>query len=214
MRFAAALLMAACAVPAQPPPALPAIVRGGVIEWEAARNGGELSIRTASHQVLRFFYDDRTYFERERQRIGVEQLAPGDLVEIVSDTLPGAALRYARTVHVVETKPVPRRRAAAPEASSRAWRSSLDQILPPGNLTFSGVVARVGGGRMVLRLRGGGAQTILLREDTRFLDNGAQVGPSALEVNRRVFVRASRNFENDVEAHQVIWGDILDPAAR
>lgn len=217
MRFAAALLTAACATAWQSPAPPPAIVRGDVIEWDAARGAGELSIRTASHQVFRFSFDDRTYFERERQRITADNLARGDLVEIVSDALSGAALRYARTVHVLEVKPALRRRASAASvpagSASRAWRSSLDRILPPGNLTFSGIVARINGGRMVLRTRRDGAQTILLREDTRFLENGMEVAASALAPNLRVFVRASKNFENNIEAHQVIWGDILDPAS-
>jgi hypothetical protein len=203
VRFAAALLLAACAQAAPPP----AVVRGSLVECEA----GELSIRADNHQVYRFTFDAKTWFERERKRIPAETLQAGDLVEVVSDTAPGSAVRYARTVHVVEQRPAPRPLRSL--ARSRAMRSSLDHIMPPGNLTFTGVVSRVGGGRMVLRTRREGSQTILLREDTRYLENGVQVAASALALNLRVFVRASKNFEGDVEAYQVVWGEILDPAA-
>lgn len=169
-----------------------------------------MSVRSASHQVFRFTFDAKTYFERERQRISAESLHPGDLLEVVSDASPGTALRYARTVHVVERRP-PRRPLSA---ASRVWRSSLDQIVPTGSLTLSGIVCRLDGLRVVLRTRRDGDKTILLREDTRYLDNGAQVAASALVLNLRVFVRGSRNFEDDIEAYQVIWGEILDPAPR
>jgi hypothetical protein len=33
-----------------------------------------------------------------------------------------------------------------------------------------------------------------------------------LKPNTRVFIRAGKNFEDQVEAYQVIWGEILHPA--
>jgi hypothetical protein len=30
-------------------------------------------------------------------------------------------------------------------------------------------------------------------------------------VNTRVFVRAGKSFDNEVEAYQVVWGEILQP---
>lgn len=210
MRLAAALFAAACAAGEAPPP--PGLVRGDLIEWETARGAGELSVRTRTHQVYRFAFDDKTYFEREKERIGPDSLRKGDLIEIVSDTQPGSLLRYARTVHVIDRR-LPTRRPDA-RTRFRPWSSALDSIIPRGNLTISGIVSRMDGGSMVLRTRRDGEQVILLREDTRYVDNGVEVTASALSLNRRVFVRASRNFENNIEAYQVVWGEILAPAPR
>ncbi len=209
MKLAAALFTAACAASAAAPPG---IVRGDLLECEVGQGSGELSIRTASHQVFRFTFDPKTYFERDKERIAAGQLRPGDLVEVVSDTLPGSLLGYARTVHVLDRRPAARRPAARRRLP--VWRSTLDSILPRGNLTFAGIVSRLDDGSMVLRTRRDGEQVILLREDTRFVDNGVEVAATELVLNLRVFVRASKNFENDLEAHQVVWGEILAPAPR
>jgi hypothetical protein len=63
----------------------------------------------------------------------------------------------------------------------------------------------------VLRTRLDGDTQVLLRPDTRYLEAGAVVDSGALKPNTRVFVRAGRNLDGEVEAYQVIWGGILDP---
>jgi hypothetical protein len=83
--------------------------------------------------------------------------------------------------------------------------------MPRGTLTYAGVIARLGDGRMVLRTRGGGEAHILLRPDTRYLSGGAIVEHSALSLSTRVFVRAGRNLDDEIEAYQVVWGEILSP---
>ena len=80
-----------------------------------------------------------------------------------------------------------------------------------GTLTYSGVVFRVTAERLVLHTREGGDQSILLRKDTRFLENGETVEAESLKPNMRVFVRAGKDLYDQVEAYQVIWGKILDP---
>ncbi|MDE3167378.1 MAG: hypothetical protein KGN36_16365, partial [Acidobacteriota bacterium] len=65
------------------------IVRGVVIERDA-HPAGELSIRTADNQVLRYQFDKRTYTERDEEMIEPARLAAGEKVEIVSDRTPGA----------------------------------------------------------------------------------------------------------------------------
>lgn len=212
MRLAAALFTTACAASALAS-APPGIARGVLLECDAAQETGELSIRSASHEVYRFRFDGKTYFEREKERIAAVKLRPGDLVEVVSDVLPGSMLRYARTVHVLDNRPA-RRRPPTSAARLLSWRRALDPLLLPGDLTFAGIVVRLGGGEIVLRTRRGGEQVILLREDTRFVGNGVEAAASDLVLNLRVFVRASRNFENDIEARQVVWGEILAPAPR
>jgi hypothetical protein len=61
---------------------------------------------------------------------------------------------------------------------------------------------------LTLRTRDG-EQTLVLRKDTRYLADGAQQDSTALAVNTRVFVRAGRALDGDVEAYQVMWGDVV-----
>jgi hypothetical protein len=84
-------------------------------------------------------------------------------------------------------------------------------MFPRGRLTMAGVVLRRSEGSLVLRTRFDGEQTVLLRPDTRYLESGSQVASSALKVNTRIFVRGGKNLDQEIEAYQVIWGEILLP---
>ena len=177
---------AAPAASAAPPPgALPLIV-GILLERDAQAGSGEFSVRTTGNQVLRYQYDRKTFVEREDQMIDVPRLQPGEKVEVVSDKLPGLLLRYARTIHVVEPLPPPPR---PPGGRPRPYRASAERALPTGNLTFSGVVFRLNGERLVMHTREGGEQSILLRQDTRYLADGGIVDAAELKPNMRVFVQ-------------------------
>jgi hypothetical protein len=90
-------------------------------------------------------------------------------------------------------------------------RSIIENIYPRGNLTFGGVVIRRSPTVLVVRTRTEPEKIIRLREDTRFLDSGTPATSADVSVNTRVFVRAGKNFENDIEAYQVIWGEIAGP---
>jgi hypothetical protein len=186
--------------------AQPPLVRGVVLERDSEAGSGEFSVRAPDNQVYRYRFDGKTYVEREDRLIDIPRLYPGEKVEVVSDQLPGSKWRYARTVHVLED-PAPRPPAARRPrpASGFAERSVL-----AGNLTFSGVVQRLNAERLVLHTRAGD-ELILLRQDTRYLENGEVVEAATLRPNMRVFVRAARDLWGQVEAYQVIWGKILDP---
>ena len=186
---------------------VPGLVRGELLEAELTGSGGELSVRTAANRVLRFAFDQRTYFERDKRRIAAAELVKGEAVEVVSDEAPGLALRYARTVHVLEPPEPPRRPSAG---RVRSYRSPLEHIVPRGNLTFAGLVLRIGDDALVLRTRGGD-KTVMLRQDTRYLEDGLQVQASQLTPNMRVFIRAGKNLDDEIEAYQVVWGGILQP---
>jgi len=94
-------------------------------------------------------------------------------------------------------------------ARLRAMRTPPHSIVPRGNLTFAGIVLRLSPEFMVLRTRSDGQKTILIRHDTGFVERGCRVDASELAVTTRVFIRAGRNFEGDLEAYQVVWGEIL-----
>jgi hypothetical protein len=183
------------------------ILRGVVLECEQ-RTAGELSIRAANNEVLRYQFDKRTYVERDEKMIEPARLLPGEKVEIVSDRAPGFVLRYARTIHVIP----PIQPVRPPRAGSmpRPYSASTDTVRT-GTLTYSGVVYRVNADKFVLHTREAGDLSILLRNDTRYLEDGQVVDLASLKPNMRVFVRAGKDLYNEVEAYQVIWGNILAP---
>jgi hypothetical protein len=207
MRFGVVLLFTSL-LAAQTPGASPPLLRGVLLERDAQADTGEFSVRAGDNHVFRYQFDRMTYVERDNQLIDVARLRPGEKVEVVSDTAPGSRLRYARTVHVVEDTPPPH---PPVQARLRAARDLPEIGLPLANLTFSGVVCGIGADRLVLHTKAGD-QAILLRPDTRYLENGDLVEAATLKVNTRVFVRAAKDLYDQVVGYQVIWGQILDPA--
>ena len=223
MRLAGVLLVSALISAAQIPPQNAPLLRGVILERDAQTDGGEFSVRTAGNQVVRYRFDAKTYVEREERPVDVPRLRPGEKVEVVSDPLSGSLLRYARTIHVIDPVPPPR---AATRPGSRlelavgpAVGTALtpglgpphEPPIPRGDMTFSGVVSRMSDGRLVLRTRSAGEQTILLRQNTRFVADGETVAAAELKTNMRVFVRAGKDVFGHVEAYQVVWGGILLP---
>lgn len=185
------------------------ILKGDLLEWEGTEKSGELSLRASDSRVFRCSFDSRTYFERERKSVAVSEMNEGDWIELVSDAAAGDRTKcYARTVHVLPpARPVPPKYV---DRRIQARRSAfLESIAPRGNLTLAGLVLRLTPEAIWIRTRSDGEKTILLRQDTRYLSGGTSVDASALAVNTRVFIRASRNFDNDLEAYQVVWGEIL-----
>jgi hypothetical protein len=183
-----------------------ALVRGVVLECDS-RPAGELSIRTSDNQVLRYQFDRKTYAERDQRLIEASRIVPGDQVEIVSDRTPGSLVRYARTIRVVEPTPPPR---PLSQGRLRAYNPKQETVRT-GNLTYSGVVYRLTAERVLIHTREAGDLAILLRKDTRFLEDGLVVNAADLKPNMRVFVRAGKDLYDEVEAYQVIWGRILTP---
>jgi hypothetical protein len=201
------LLLFPATLAAQAPPSA-ALLRGVLLERDTQTTLGEFSVRASDDQVFRYRFDDKTYVEREQLLSSVPRLQPGDKVEVISDEGPGSSLRYARTVHVLEPIPPPR---PTFQNRLRVYRKPEEHLGLTGDLTYSGVIFRLNPERMVLHTRGAGDQTILLRQDTRYLDNGDVVERGDLQPNMRVFVRAGRTVFNEVEAYQIVWGQILMP---
>ena len=148
------------------------------------------------------------YAERDERLIPASRLQPGEKVEVVSDRSPAPAVRYARTIHVVQPVAPPRPLSLG---RYRAARNAPLDLVPTGNLTFSGVVFRLNGERAVLHTRETGDQTVLLRADTHYLHDGVTVEARDLKLNTRVYIRAGKNLYDEVEAYQIVWGSILTP---
>ena len=184
-----------------------ALVRGTLVECDA-RPSGELSIRAADNEVLRYRFDSKTYVERDDKLIEAARLAPGEKVEVLSERQPATPLRYAMTIHVIQPAPAVR---PLTMGRYRAYNPAVEPVIPAGNITYSGVVSRLNAQRVLIHTREAGDLSILLRKDTRFLEDGQVVDPDRLKPTMRVFVRAGRDIYQQVEAYQVIWGSILTP---
>jgi hypothetical protein len=183
---------------------------GVVLEWDNNVAAGELAIRAPDNQVFRYRFDSKTLVQRDTFSGGMGYLRLADQVIVDSDAVPGSLLRYARSIRVMNGPP----QMTLADARVRATTLSLlDRPPQTGNLTFAGVVSRLNSQSLVLRTRAG-EQTLLIRRDTRYVDNGDTVEAAQLRPNMRVFVRAGRNLYEQVEAYQVIWGSILDPARK
>jgi hypothetical protein len=185
------------------------ILRGDLVAWVGSARTGELTFRNSDERLYQCSFDDKTYFERENQRISIAATQKGDRVEILSDRRIGSDVCYARTVQIIE--PPTARVVPGVRPRLRQSISTTELFAPRGNMTFAGVVLRLDAERLVLRTRSGEHKRILLRSDTRYLTAGQAADRLALPINTRVFIRAGKNLDDDVEAYQIIWGDILQP---
>jgi hypothetical protein len=202
------LLLAPALLAAQTP------VRGVLLERDAQPTSGQFSVRLSTHEVLRFQFDQRTTVLRDAQPSEIVRLKPGEKVEVAFDPIPGLVLRYARAISVIADAPLAPPAPRPPSSLSRlrsANRYAEERLLPTGNLTYAGVVSRIGPERLVVHTRDGREQALLLRKDTRYLLNGDLVDPATLKLNTRVFIRAGKDLWDQVEVYQVIWGKILAP---
>jgi hypothetical protein len=203
------LLWAAVAATAQEN-APPGFLRGDLLSWTGTRNGQFMFRAAPADRVYSCSYDDKTYVERDNQRITLALAQTGDHLELVSDRRLGSPLCYARTVHVLE----PQRTFSAPGVRPRLRTTSAASALfvPHPNLSFSGAVVRMTSDALILRSRSGERRVVRLRPDTRYIAQGQTAEPDSLPVNTLVFIRGGRNLYDEVEAYQVIWGEILQPA--
>jgi len=184
------------------------IVRGALVDCDEA----EVSVRTADHHLYRFVVDGKTFIERDHFRIRCSQLDKAEPLEIVSDRSAEPGMRYARLITVVEPEARARRRALMAARAPVPYEDPTLSIVPRGTLTFTGVVLRVDGDGLMLRTRGNGEKWILVRRDTHFRQDGLVVELSNLHSSTRVFVRAGPNLEGEIEAYEVVWGEILTPS--
>ena len=204
---ACGVLLAAAALAQISPPQSP-ILRGLLLESDARVEAGEFAVRGPQNEVFRYRFDSKTRVERGGMPTAVPLLSPGEAVEVSSAPIADSPLRYAVSVFAVDPLPPPR---IARPPRAQAPVPPLEPLFSRGDLTLSGVVSFLTDGRLILRTRSSGEQTILLRNDTRYLAAGAIVKGSDLKANMRVFVRAGKDLFGHTEAYQVMWGGFLQP---
>ena len=199
-------LCALALLPAADEPAPIGLIRGDLLESDTT----SVTIRTAKNQVFQFRIDQKTYIEREDTRMYPAELRRGDALEVVADRDPQATVTYARLISVMTSHAAPARKLT--QGRRAPIQYTFESIVPRGLLTFSGMVLRLNDDRMTLRMKVGGEKLIRLRADTRYRQDGRQVEPPALQTGTRVFVRAGKSLDDELEAYEVVWGQILDPA--
>jgi hypothetical protein len=193
---------------AQLPPSQGSVLRGAFLEGDVRVEAGEFSVRIPGNEVLRYRFDANTRVTRGGLATTISLLRSGEPVDVESSPLPESPLRYANSV--LASDPLPASRIV-PRPRTRPLGSPIEPQFQRGELTFSGVVAYLADGRLILHTKNLGEQTILLRQDTRFLASGDIVGSSDLKANMRVFVRAGKDLFGHTEAYQVMWGGFLQP---
>lgn len=173
---------------------------------------GDLSLRqtsgAASGEILVCHYDSHSVVERDQRAARMSSLEPGELVQILADRKPGSHACYARIVEVVnpamELVKARERARAAKAAEVRATAA----FTPRGDRDLAGVVVRCDGRTLILRTREG-ESTLLLRPDTRYLQDGLRM--DTVKVNARVSVRAGIDIYGNLQAYQVLWGSFDSP---
>lgn len=192
-------------------PAPVGIVTGDVTLMIIRGVGGSMDLTTPAGELYQCDFDSQSLFERQGIKISPAEVGEKARAEVVSDRKRGRC--YARIVRLLPPPGItPARRSS--RSGVRSSVSPLESIFPRGNMTVAGVVLRTSPAMIVVRTRSEPEQKILLREDTRFLDSGSPAGLAQLNVNTRVFVRASKTIHNEVEAHQIVWGSIEGPQPR
>lgn len=203
----ALVLLATAVLPTWTQTRLPVgLLNASLTRWEGTWEAGELILALDSSADYPCRFDGRTFFEREGRRIPIGRLRPGDRLEVMSDRTTQNGYCFARRVKVVTGETV----ADLTRQSIRA----TEHFAPRGSLQYSGLVIRRDAKVLVLRLRDRTEQSIKLRPDTRFVDAGAPANLATLLINERVFVRAGLNLEDEVEAYQVVRGEIMQPGVN
>ena len=167
----------------------PGLLHSRFLGWSGTPRAGKVLFRDAQNHVFSCFFDQKTYIERSNQRVTFATADPGDRLELVTDHLTGCYLRMAQ---IVDKPMVP-----------------VKLVRPAPTMSVAGIVVRVFPDLLVLKLRKGDEEFLRLRPDTQFLEQGQASSAGSLRANTLVFIRAARNFYGEVEAYQVIWGQIL-----
>ena len=179
----------------------PGLLRGDLISSQGLADEGQFKFLVWPDHVYTCSYDQRTYIERDTHRTAMDRLVKGEHLEVIADRQPGSSQCYARSIQI--------RTALLPSANLRLLAPPLETWSL--GFSLSGAVSSVTQETLILRLRSGEHKLIRLRPETRYLHDGQSADRSTLEANRVVFVHARKDLHGEIEASQVIWGDILQP---
>ncbi len=183
------------------------LLRGDLLTWTGTARSGEVVFRNADNRVYQCAFDDKTYVERVGIPTAAPGMQPGDRVEVLTDRGVATGLCYARTIHVIDAQPV-RAMPVSRQRSRVTPYTASDLFMPRGDLSIAGIVVRLKPTELTLRTRTNERRTVQLRPDTRYLTDGQSLDWQSLALHTRVFIRAGRNLDNEIEAYQIVWGTV------
>ncbi|MEZ5398605.1 MAG: hypothetical protein R2729_02985 [Bryobacteraceae bacterium] len=181
---------------------------GELIQWKIQGLAGDMALRTDESATERCRLLAGSRIMRAGIRIHPHGVRLGDTVEVLGDYRGGRCLVRQLIIRQYQGE---RKMVNGKYRSPLYSRSYLDALWARGVLTFAGAVGRMEDGRLVVVTRNGRERSFALRDDTVFQNEGRQVERESLETFTRVFVRASRTADGDLEAYQVSWGTLLRP---
>src|SRR5579884_1205059 len=80
-------------------------LRGELVSWTGTPRAGQFTFHIAPDRLYSCSYDEKSYIERDHERISFRLTERGDRLEVLSDRKPGSAVCYARILHVVDVAP-------------------------------------------------------------------------------------------------------------
>jgi hypothetical protein len=188
------------------------IFRGSLVVFSGGASAGDFSVRQtsgpASGEVLVCHYDAHSVLERDHRAARMSSLEVGEPVQVLADRKSGSRACYARIVEVVDPALELARAHEKVRAAKAAEVLAAAQFTPKGDRDLAGVVVRCDGRTLILRTRAG-ESTLLLRPDTRYLEDGLRM--NTVKVNARVSVRAGKDIYGNLQVYQVLWGSPDSP---
>ena len=186
------------------------ILRGEVLTWDVGAGGGLFSFLGPDNRIKTCEAEAAAYYMSGERRIDAAHFRRGATIEVVADMRGGRpdeckALTVYLRVAPMNRLMMPVRLPADPA------RALLDNLWARGNLTYSGVVRHIQPDLIILRVRSGQEQVVLLREDTAYSQSGRPVVARELGEQTRVFVRGGKNLFGQVEAYHIMWGLVPFP---
>ncbi len=163
-----------------------------------------LTLTLEDRRELRCAVDGRTYVDRERQRMSLNDLKIGDFLEMVTERQGAGKGCFARMIHIANGQ----RRFGDRHRVGQVTRAT-ETISPRGNVNLSGMVRDLQPNSMELKTRQEGSFRLRIRPDTKFVRDGVVVEREDLLSNQRVSVRGGYAMDGELEAFQVVWGGIL-----
>jgi hypothetical protein len=167
-----------------------------------------LRLRLTGGKTVECRIDGRTYIDRERRRLTVNELKIEDFLELVTERAGTAPACFARMIHVAN---LGRRFPGRDKVGS--VRRATEDFFPRGEVQLHGVARDVQLGWLEIKPKQEDSLRFKIRPDTVFLRDGQEVVLGQLPRNQPVSIRGGYTLGGDLEVYQVTWGTILQPGA-
>lgn len=166
-----------------------------------------LQLELANGKQLQCAVDSRTFVDRQRRRLTLNDLKIGDFLELVTERHSPSRPCFARMIHLAAEG----LRFGGRDRVGQVTRAT-ETISPRGNVHLAGVVRDLQTNVLELRTKQDGNLRLRLRPDTQFVQDGLPVTREDLNLQLRVSVRCGYALNGELEVYQIVWGSILPRA--